>query len=322
MSATLAAELAELRHAEEVMHLLGRALEPWHLSTEQIEAIREDAQERAAIAGEGGFPGALSNSPTRGKDQRAAERTRARASALRQHLRAGGGCDRLRARLALMRRSVGIAARGHEAARQRQGFRPDRAAFVTLTYRPGVEWEAQHVKEAIRRARQWLKSQHQAALRYVWVAELQQRGAVHYHAVFWLPFGVKLPAFDLAGWWPHGRTDIQTARDSIAYLMKYLSKGGGVQFPPGLRTHGAGGLEHAYRRAKRWLRYPAFIKARADIEDDWRPARGGGWWDPDGVLIPSEYARAWIGDRYACIKVADYGRPFNPVGPFSWVKKG
>lgn len=247
---------------------------------------------------------------------------REEAGALRRRLGAPTGGSRLAARLALMRRSVGIAARGHEALRQRAGFRPDRVVFVTLTYRPGAEWEPEDIKRCLHRARQWLKGQWQVQLRYVWVAELQKRGAVHYHLALWLPHDARLPQFDTAGWWPHGASNIQTARDSVAYLMKYLSKGTSVAFPPGIRTHGAGGLHHDMRRAKRWLRYPAWIKARADIHDDWRPAKGGGWASPELVVIPSEYVRAWVGDRWTCVRVADYGRPFEAAGPFSWVERG
>jgi hypothetical protein len=322
---------AELLAAEEVvrtMELLGRAAVT--IDAERAEDLAEYYAERAAIEGEPGFPLGLSNSPTRSK--RAGRWSVEAASAkLRRDLPALAPADRAKARLALMRRSVGVGARGHEAARERRGFRPDHVAFLTLTYRAGEQWEPHHIKRSLDLCRKWLKKEHGAVLRYVWVAELQEkRGArtgegaealVHYHAAVWLPHGVLLPFFDACGWWPHGASKVEAARDAVGYLMKYLSKGGGIKFPPGIRTHGAGGLEHAYRRAKRWLRYPSFIKARADIDDDWRPATGGGWWDPDGVLIPAEFARAWVGDRYACIRVADYGRPFNAGGPFSWVKK-
>lgn len=286
------------------------------------QADAEAVIERACIQAEPNGPArGLSKSPTSGKKASTA-RVEAEAVALRAHVGGLGGAARLRARLALMRRSVGVAARGHDCARARDGFRPDRMLFLTLTYEVVEDWHAMHIAQVLRHCRQWLKREHGAKLRYVWVAELQKRGAVHYHVVLYVPHGVRVPHFDECGWWPHGSSNLQVARDSVAYLMKYLSKGTDVDFPKGLRSHGAGGLEVAIRRAKRWLRLPGFIKARSDIWDDWRPAKGGGWYDPDGFHFPAEFERAWLGDRWGCVRVCDYGRPFDPQGPFSWIDRG
>jgi hypothetical protein len=231
-------------------------------------------------------------------------------------------------RIARMRRSSGFAARMHAAASQRAGFRADSVVMVTATYRDGVEWEPMHIARLMDRMRAWCKAQGLDA-RYVWVAEVQtqrrkaQGGhCLHYHVAMWVPYGYMVPKADAAGWWPHGDTKTELARSAVAYLMKYFSKGsGGMVLPNGARMHGCGGLEHALRRAKRWLGYPSFIKARADIHDDWRPVRGGGWSDPDGVCIPSEFVRAWVGDAWACVRVSDYGRPFPADGPFSWIHR-
>lgn len=69
---------------------------------------------------------------------------------------------------------------------------------------------------------------------YAWVAELQERGAVHYHiltatwrerAVFW----------DRKGIWEHGQTQTQKAR-SWGYVVKYAQKTNTVHgFPKGAR---------------------------------------------------------------------------------------
>jgi len=244
-----------------------------------------------------------------------------RADAMRQ---AVGGFvpDPHRGRIARLRRSVGFAARGHLA--ERRGFRPDQVFMVTATYADGAEWRPRHVSAWIKHIRAWCQARGYAC-RYVWVAELQKRGAIHYHLALWLPAEAYLPDSDAAGWWPHGSTRTERARAAVPYLMKYLSKGGApgsFNLPEGARMFGIGGLEHSLRRARRWLGYPAFIKARADIHADWRRAPGGGWADPEGVVIPGEFVRTWLGDAYGLLRVVDYGRPFPVDGAYSAFPRG
>lgn len=227
-----------------------------------------------------------------------------------------------RQRLARLRRQVGFAARGHEAGRREAGRRDDYCAMVTLTYADVRGWAPEHLERFTDRVRHWM-ARRGLSFRYVWVAELQRRGALHYHFAVWLPCGWRLPKPDEVGWWPYGSTRIEAARDAVAYLMKYLSKGSAsVRFPGGARTHGAGGLEFSIRRARRWLGLPSFVRSRADCLDDWRRAPGGGWADPDGVVVPSEWARVVVGVRGALVRVADYGRPFHADGAFSWISRG
>lgn len=222
-------------------------------------------------------------------------------------------------RLARMRRSVGFAARAHLCSRR--GFRPDKVVMVTLTYRDGDDWRPKHVSVLLDHIRHWCKAKG-IQCRYVWVAELQTRGAIHYHLALWIPLLETLPKADDAGWWPHGYTRTEQARAAVPYLMKYLSKGSGAQrLPDGARMHGVGGLDHSMRRAARWLRLPGFVQARSDIFDEWRPQPGGGWSGPDGALWPSEFKRAWLGDGYGLMRVHRHGRPFHPDGPFTWLHR-
>lgn len=221
-----------------------------------------------------------------------------------------------RARVARMRRSVGFSARAIQAQRV-DGY----VAMVTLTYRDGRDWQPEHMARFMNAMRMHAKRA-DWKLRYVWVAELQQRGAIHYHVLVWLPPGVMLPKPDQVGWWPHGGTKIEAARSAIGYVMKYVSKAGRGKLPRGARMHGAGGLEHVQRRARRWLGLPSFVRARSDVHDDWRPARGGGWRSPEGFVVPSEWRRVYVGDRWCVQRVADYGRPFAAEGPFTWLHRG
>jgi len=196
-----------------------------------------------------------------------------------------------RRRMSRMRRAVTTAAAVLTEGLQKGGFRY-RCVMVTLTYRPGVNWHPRHLPELLDRARKWLAIRRQK-LRYVWVAELQYRGAVHYHLVIWLPRGLTLPKPDKQGWWPHGSTRIEWARKPVGYLAKYASKGdwsdgGGPRFPRGLRLHGRGGLERDQRRVVSWWVLPRYVREYfTEVGAIVRRALGGGWVDElTGEWIP------------------------------------
>lgn len=322
-------EAQEVREAEEsarVLDLAGRCLVTMDADT--AESVAERAFERACIVAadrpDRGAVGGLVSVPTTFTRQSVA-RVRDEARELREALEAQE-TDRRAGRVARLRRAVGFSARAIGAALDRPGFRQHYAAMLTLTYRDADDWKPEHLTALLRRMSGWLKRRG-ARLYYVWVGELQKRGALHYHVCIWLPPGLKLPMPDkpLPGqevaWWPHGSTNIVAARRAVPYLLKYMSKGMETSgFPKGARIYGTGGQDHALKRARRWLGLPAFVRARADIHDDWKRATGGGWWSPEGICLPSEYERAWVGDRWACVQVCDYGRPFDAAGPFSWVR--
>ena len=194
--------------------------------------------------------------------------------------------------------------------------------MITLTYADGDDWRPLHVKRLLDHVRLWCKKRG-IACRYVWVGELQQRGAIHYHIALFVPHGTRLPMPDKQGWWTHGSTRIEVARNAVPYLMKYLSKGitpDDLDFPKGARVYGVGGLEHSLRRARRWLGLPAFVQARSSIDDDWRRAEGGGWHDPQRNHWASEYEGCIVAGVRGVVRVRDHGRPFEAAGPFSWCR--
>lgn len=88
------------------------------------------------------------------------------------------------ARLKRMKRRVCKSAELHEKAMK--GSTDAAPAMVTLTYRDGGDWKPNHLKEALKRVRQWL-ARRGHGFRYVWVGELQGRGAIHYHILAWFP---------------------------------------------------------------------------------------------------------------------------------------
>lgn len=232
-------------------------------------------------------------------------------------------------RLSKLRCAVGFAARGHAVSEK--GHRDDKAWMVTLTYRPGVDWASNHVQKALLAYRNWCRSKG-IACRYVWIAEIQDgkrradgvgRNVIHYHAVVWLPVGVRCPHFDRRGWWPHGmsRTDPPVqSKNPVGYLLHYLKKDKELAaMPKGARAYGVGGLDHAARRARRWLGLPAFVQGNASIADDWRRAPGGGWLDPDGGHWPSEFIRSSLGGHAALLRVHRHPRLIDAAGPFNWI---
>ena len=103
--------------------------------------------------------------------------------------------DLIEARMKRLRRSITWAARLFEHCLGKRQYKP---AMLTLTYRDVDGFRPRHISELIKRIRQWA-SRRGHVLRYVWVAELQRRGALHYHVLLWLPRGLSLSACQ-RGW--------------------------------------------------------------------------------------------------------------------------
>lgn len=115
-------------------------------------------------------------------------------------------------------------------------------------------------------------------MRYLWVGELTKRLRPHYHILIWIPRGMFIPKADSCGWWPHGMTRIERARNAVGYLAKYASKFTGAMaeaFPKGFRTHGLGGLSDESRRELRWWKSPLAAREALGADADIRKVRGG-----------------------------------------------
>lgn len=174
-------------------------------------------------------------------------------------------------------------ASGHLHALPRNGFRPEVAWFVTLTYRGVDDWRPEHIAEATRRFSNWCRSKG-VDCHYTWVAELQGRGAVHYHLLAWLPVGIRMPHWDKPtqkrngqrkAFWSHGMTQTEEAKSGIGYLMKYLSKLGELsRFPKNLRLYGIGGLSAEARSIRSWFNLPQWAKMAYGVGELARTAAG------------------------------------------------
>ena len=109
-------------------------------------------------------------------------------------------------------------AHGHPADVKR--YRPK---FVTLTFADVVEsWEAERaIQKFTDNLRKYAKRHGGDTLAYFWSAEVQKRGALHYHVlILGLPY---LPKELVKVWWPYGFVDVR-AVDDIGRAFKYLAK--------------------------------------------------------------------------------------------------
>lgn len=192
-----------------------------------------------------------------------------------------------------MKCGVITSARLHdEEIRYKKGGYRWKPLFLTLTYKDIDSWQPKHITNLIKCTREYLKRKG-VEFRYVWVAELQKRGAVHYHLIVWLPKGLTLPKPDKRGWWPHGMTNVQWAKNAVGYIAKYASKGedSAYDFPKGLRLHGCGGLGCIARLERAWWALPSWVKeVFTDKTCRIRPVKGGGRLNCDtGEFIESPW---------------------------------
>lgn len=224
--------------------------------------------------------------------------------------------DSDKARHTRLKRSILVAAKLFQQSFR--GFRV-KPAMLTLTYREVDGFEPRHISELLKRIRQWLQRRG-ARFCYVWVAELQQRGALHYHALIWLPYGLTLPKPDKQGWWPHGSTRIEWARHPIGYLIKYASKFD-IQcgLPKGARLHGAGGFDEAAKQIRRWFNLPTWLKHFAGISSRFVRVKGVGLVDRvTGLCVPSPWRVSCRGGKVTAVKLFEYvGGIANVSGPYS-----
>jgi hypothetical protein len=206
-----------------------------------------------------------------------------------------------RMRCRRLRRTITEAAKLHENhsdfAASRLGRAAYRKTFITLTLRPGQTWERRQISRFIRLLRQWFQRRDEAC-RFVWVAELQKRGALHYHVVVWVPRRLRLPKPDQCGWWPYGMSKIETARNPIGYMVKYATKTRPddlKRLPKGVRLHGNGGHLPSARVSLRETLMPGWIK-------DWRGQK-----IIDRYFSDLEADAAWRARRQLCVRFHDDG---------------
>jgi hypothetical protein len=98
---------------------------------------------------------------------------------------------------------------------------PDtRMVMLTLTYRPGEEWSRLDISEYLLKLKKKLKNK---LLAYAWVAELQERGAVHYHIIVVCKKTAYIPMPDKSGMWKKGNSNYKKAKTAY-YIVAYTKK--------------------------------------------------------------------------------------------------
>jgi hypothetical protein len=157
--------------------------------------------------------------------------------------------------------------------------------MLTATYPKGSSSSPRDISDLLKRIRGFFDRAvriryrgNGPRLRYLWVGELTKAGTPHYHVLIWIPRGIFLPKADKRGWWPHGSTQIEKARNAVGYLAKYASKWCGemaAAFPKGFRTHGVGGLNDESKRELRWWKAPTDAREALGPLADIRKALGG-----------------------------------------------
>lgn len=228
------------------------------------------------------------------------------------HTRGGDGpsfvmVDTRRKRMKRLKHATITRARLLTQGLQRGGVRY-RAAFVTLTYERVEQWHPGHVRAFMTHVRNWL-GRRGHVMRGEWVAELQKRGAVHYHVLLFLPRGLMLPKPDKRGWWVHGMSNCKWARNAVGYIAKYASKGQETgQFPRGCRTHAGFGLTAAQRSILSWWMLPRAVRAAGHSGHRWVRAKGGGWLSRlTGEILPPTHKYAGrVGGNAILVPIAEY----------------
>jgi hypothetical protein len=232
--------------------------------------------------------------------------------------------DHLRARCTRLRKNLGVGAKWLSKG-------AGQSWMLTFTYRDDAEWKGSHVRDALANLRKWLQRTHGWTLRYLWVMEVKARKSgerigeerPHYHCVVWVPRGLAVRdlAMDARGWWPHGMTNAVEAVAPVRYVMKYVSKFDSPEaFPKGARCYGIGGLDVVGRSCRRWINWPAFVQARADVRTPVMRRPGGGWLVA-GIAYASEWGVSAIGRGYTRLLRLCTHPPTGiaPVGPFSFL---
>lgn len=158
--------------------------------------------------------------------------------------------------------------------------------LITLTYQSVALWDSKDISRVIDAYRKdWVQrlGKPPGHFRYVWVAERQKRGTIHYHIVLWCPRGKSLAKPDK--YHKKGSTKIEGVRKGIrGYLSKYLTKGStGIQgafpepMPKGARLFGHGGMRYAARVDLRYKLLPSYVRDIFKQENGIVRRAKGGW---------------------------------------------
>lgn len=219
--------------------------------------------------------------------------------------------DPLQARSQRLRKSTITGARLHDQEARHGGFR-GAWYFVTMTYARPSDASPRDISALMKNFRTFFhrtnarKGKGKQPFRYLWVGELTQALVPHYHLMLWVPTGFYFPKPDRKGWWPHGHTEFQKARNPVAYMAKYASKFTSIcaaAFPKGFRTHGIGGLNEESKRELRYWKAPVDARNALGQHADIRKTLGGYFDRLTAVFWPSPWKVTFIYGRTIAWKI-------------------
>ena len=173
--------------------------------------------------------------------------------------------DLFQVRIKKMQRRVGAWAEVVDVWRRTN---PCTLVMVTLTYANVKDYKQGHIREYLNRLRGMLKDN---LLGWAWVAEVQKRGAVHYHLMIVVKKFSRVPKPDEQGHWRHGMSNVVRAR-SPYYLVKYLGKKHQKdlsRYPKGCRTY-ATSIRFGDETLKSLYRRMAGLEDVEPKSGDWR----------------------------------------------------
>lgn len=194
--------------------------------------------------------------------------------------------DRRRSRVRRMQKRVHSWAQFIQPGLQKRSARY-REVMITLTYKDADAWRPNQIRDFMTLCRFCLGAD---LLAYAWVAEMQQREAVHYHVILVVNRGTFIPKPDEYGWWEYGSTKIETAR-SLYYIVTYTGKEYQkmAKFPKGLRMFSTWISKNLVQPAAFFFHHltalPAWLAAEVQqlgcSSEEWseraRRKNGGGW---------------------------------------------
>lgn len=92
--------------------------------------------------------------------------------------------------------------------------------MIGLTYKNPEDYSPGDINDYMKKIKQMLGDK---LIAFAWVAEMQRRGALHYHVLLVMEKGKKLPKPDASGMWSKGSSSIAKAK-SFYYICEYVGK--------------------------------------------------------------------------------------------------
>jgi len=167
-----------------------------------------------------------------------------------------------------------------------------RMVMVTLTYKRKTDYKPGHIRDYLKNIKKRLGKN---LLAHAWVAELQQRGAVHYHVILVVSPGSDIPKPDKKGYWTHGMSKIETAKTAY-YLAVYTGKEyqkSLQNYPKHCRLYGMTIRPEMVKKLNPDLLEAFSIRKRISI----KTAEGESLWEYLGSSVTKEYIEAIYGSE-------------------------